>query len=315
MPVGKPNYFQGDISKFKADAFGFFYCNITCPDNLQHPILQTHVSTPNGLRTMAALGSYSDWIFSEEMHNAEKYGYKFEILNGYTFDKGFIFTDFINELYDIRTKYDKSNPMNFISKILMNSQYGKYGMDDNFGNIKIMDKIEFNKFTIDTTNIITNIIEIDDKYLVQYINNNKVDKTLLDNGSETHNINIAIAAATTAYARIFMSQFKNNVNYKIYYSDTDSIFINKGLNESLVSNTELGKLKLEYVIKKAVFLAPKVYCLITESDRFIYKVKGLSHNINLSLNDYETLLAKDSKLEINQEKWFRTLSQDVITII
>ncbi len=165
-------------------------------DNLQHPILQTHVETENGIRTISAIGNYSDWIFSEELYNAEKFGYKFEILNGYTFDKGYIFADFINELYDIRTKYDKSNPMNFISKILMNLQYGKHGMDDNFANIKIMDKIEFDEFITDTTNIITNIIEIDDKYFVQYINNNKVDKTLLDNGSENHNINIAVASAT-----------------------------------------------------------------------------------------------------------------------
>ncbi len=31
MPIGKPTYFQGDIRKIKADAFGFFYCNITTP--------------------------------------------------------------------------------------------------------------------------------------------------------------------------------------------------------------------------------------------------------------------------------------------
>lgn len=321
MPVGKPIYFQGDIRKVKNNAFGFFYCNITTPDNLQHPILQTHVETPNGIRTIAGLGNYSDWIFSEELYNAEKYGYKFEILHGYTFEKGYIFADFINELYNIRTNFPKSDPMNFISKILMNSQYGKYGMDDNFLNIRIMDKIEFEKFMCRENTTTNNIIEIDDKYLVQYINSHKVDKTLLDNASETHNINIAIAAATTAYARIFMSQFKNNPKYKIYYTDTDSIFIGAALDDNLISNTELGKLKLEYVIKKAVFLSSKVYCLITDSDALIYKVKGLSHGATgsqagptLSFSDFETLLAKDSKLEINQEKWFKSLTHDVITI-
>ena len=51
--------------------------------------------------------------------------------------------------------------------------------------------------------------------------------TLLDNGSETHNINIAIAAAITSYARIYMAQFKNSNDFKLYYSDTDSIYIDK----------------------------------------------------------------------------------------
>ena len=79
MPVGKPNYFQGDIRKFKADAFGFFFCNIIVPGNLEHPILQTHVNTNSGVRTIAATGSYSDWIFSEEMYNAMKLGYRFKV--------------------------------------------------------------------------------------------------------------------------------------------------------------------------------------------------------------------------------------------
>jgi len=41
-------------------------------------------------------------IFSEEMYNAIKFGYKFEVLWGYTFDSDYIFTNFVNELYKIR---------------------------------------------------------------------------------------------------------------------------------------------------------------------------------------------------------------------
>lgn len=80
MPVGKPTYFEGDIRKTDPDAFGFFYCNIITPKNLEHPILQTHVKTKSGIRTVAALGQYKDMIFSAEMDNAIKFGYKFEIL-------------------------------------------------------------------------------------------------------------------------------------------------------------------------------------------------------------------------------------------
>jgi DNA polymerase type B, organellar and viral len=56
MPVGNPTYFEGDIRKIDPNAFGFFYCKIIAPDNLEHPILQTHVKTSNGIRTMAPLG-------------------------------------------------------------------------------------------------------------------------------------------------------------------------------------------------------------------------------------------------------------------
>jgi hypothetical protein len=57
MPIGKPIYFEGDIRAIDPNAFGFFYCEIIAPDNLKHPILQTHVNTIGGIRTMAPLGS------------------------------------------------------------------------------------------------------------------------------------------------------------------------------------------------------------------------------------------------------------------
>lgn len=57
MPTGKPVFFSGDIRKVEQDAFGFFYCKITAPDNLKHPILQTHIKTDDGIRTIAPLGT------------------------------------------------------------------------------------------------------------------------------------------------------------------------------------------------------------------------------------------------------------------
>jgi len=57
MPVGKPTYFEGNIRLLNNNAFGFFYCKIIAPDNLDHPILQTHVKTSGGIRTIAPLGA------------------------------------------------------------------------------------------------------------------------------------------------------------------------------------------------------------------------------------------------------------------
>ena len=80
MPVRDIVYFEGDIRKFDSNTFGFFYCKIITPDNLDHPILQKHIKTSNGIRTMSPLGSFEGMIFSCEMDNAIKLGYKFEIL-------------------------------------------------------------------------------------------------------------------------------------------------------------------------------------------------------------------------------------------
>jgi hypothetical protein len=56
MPIGKPTFFEGNIRLIDQNAFGFFFCNITAPNNLEHPILQTHIKTENGIRTIAPLG-------------------------------------------------------------------------------------------------------------------------------------------------------------------------------------------------------------------------------------------------------------------
>jgi hypothetical protein len=56
MPVGLPSYFEGDITTIDPNALGFCYCKIKAPDNLKHPILQTHVKTSGGLRTISPIG-------------------------------------------------------------------------------------------------------------------------------------------------------------------------------------------------------------------------------------------------------------------
>jgi len=206
--------------------------------------------------------------------------------------------------------------MNYIAKILMNSLYGRFGMNDNFVISEIMNKEDYNNFEkLDKNNSIIDVINLDDNILVQSKNPKIELDTLLDNGSEVHNINIAIAAAITGYARIHMSQFKNNNNYNLYYSDTDSAYIDTPLDEHLIG-TNLGLMKLECICDDAVFLAPKVYSLLTNSGEVIKKIKGLSSEVlsEITFDDLLDLLNKDSKIEAKQEKWYKDISSGNISI-
>jgi len=84
-------------------------------------------------------------------------------------------------------------------------------MDDNFSNINIIHKdylADFEKLFLD---VITNRTELGDYFLVEIKNS----ENILEDENSTHNINVAIASAITAYSRILMSQFKNNLNFKI----------------------------------------------------------------------------------------------------
>jgi hypothetical protein len=187
--------------------------------------------------------------------------------------------------------------MNFIAKILLNSLYGRFGMNDNFDSIDVIHKDYYPDFENKFIDQITDKIDLDDHVIVFY----KSSDGLFDDKDE-HNKSVSIAAAITAYSRIHMSQFKNNPKINLYYTDTDSIYTDSKLDESLISNNKLGLLKLENICNKAIFLAPKLYCLLTESEQFIHKVKGLSHDTEIDIKDFENLLFKDTIISKSQTK-------------
>jgi hypothetical protein len=64
----------------------------------------------------------------------------------------------------------------------------------------------------------------------------------------------------------------------------------------LLLPSSLSDLSIGFKVEKnkTIFLAPKLYFLKTKQGRIIYKVKGLSHDIELTLKDFENLLFKES---------------------
>ena len=277
VPVGKPIAFEGDIRKVDPRAQGFFYCEMKTPDNDFYPILQRKVKTLQGIRTIAGLGTWTGWISSYELDNAAKRGYEFKIIRGYKFRTQVIFDKYVNTMYNLRLKYSKDDPMNFVAKLLLNSLYGKFGMKTETTQVTMYDTKDIHdrkvlKFTIkDLRESIQDIFYIDnfvvilEKDVIRFKYNEKED---LYHGLD---VNIAIAATITAGGRIHMSQFKPSgwLNKFLFYTDTDSLICSEKLPSRLVGN-QLGQMKLEHIIKDGVFLAPKVYGFITSFAFFIY---------------------------------------------
>ena len=324
MPIGKPIAFTGDIRKIDVNAFGFFYCNITSPEFIEHPILQRRIETSEGIRTIAGLGSWSGWICSNEMDKAIKLGYQFEIIKGYQFETGDIFSGYINKLYNLRLEYAKGHPMNLIAKLLMNSLYGKFGMKLEITKVEMFDcsddeGVNYFRAALDlygTT--VQDYVKLDDTFVI--IRNALADILYNEELDMYHgqDVNIAIASTITAGARIYMSAFKNRSNFKLYYSDTDSIVIDAQLPVELIGNN-LGQFKLEQVIERAVFLAPKVYGYITAACEAgtgseVIKIKGIKDVSELHIADMEALLIKDSIREFTQEKWYKKVIEGNINI-
>jgi hypothetical protein len=208
---------------------------------------------------------------------------------------------------------------NLIAKLLLNSLYGKFGMKTETTKVEIFNlNIDADKLALKTLldtapNSVKDFIEFDsNKYLFVKDTLSEVFNEDSYHGSD---VNIALASTITAGARIFMSAFKNNPLYNLYYSDTDSIVIDQLLNPRLVG-AALGLLKLEHTISRAVFLAPKVYGFITDDGQEVIKVKGVTHEIasGIHINDLEHLLIQDSNKVFSQQKWYKSLTKGEIGI-
>ena len=73
-----------------------------------------------------------------------------------------------------------------------------------------------------------------------------------------------------------MLKYFNIPNNKLIYSDTDSVTLEKPLDEKYLSSNELGKMKLEDILNESIYIAPKFYGIITDKGDKIIKTKGIS---------------------------------------
>lgn len=193
--------------------------------------------------------------------------------------------------YDVNSLYSKAmcNPMAISvekktlieTKNVFKSEISKY-----YGSYTIFSEIDINK-EISTILMSTNLD-------YDLINEIKQDTgfELLTNFRKVKS-NVAIAAAVTSYARIEMIELKMlliKLNIKLYYTDTDSIFVDKELPSYLIGK-ELGQLKDELnggIIKKAYFLGIKKYGYIDSNNVTHSVFSGVERN-SLTWNEIESI--------------------------
>lgn len=131
-------------------------------------------------------------------------------------------------------------------------------------------------------------------------------------GNDYVQTNIAVGLAITAYSRIIMSQFKNHPSFNLFYSDTDSLFIDQYLPNSFVDNKKLGLYKLEAEYLLFIAIGAKVYGAMDIFGNEYTKVKGFKNK--LDLDNLESLLNKDTVQKLTQQKWFKSMKDGKISI-
>lgn len=99
-------------------------------------------------------------------------------------------------------------------------------MNYSFNSIIIIDHKELkeneNNFNVTNVIILPNTKK-GDKYLITFNDPSDQIITKTDGNKEIHNVNISIASAVTAYARMELSKYKNNpLLHNLYYTDTSA---------------------------------------------------------------------------------------------
>jgi hypothetical protein len=110
-------------------------------------------------------------------------------------------------------KKNTTGALRFISKLLLNSLYGRFGMSPVKYETILNENVDLNQSIYDSTALDGN------SYLI--------DKPLSEFRSMNPLINISIAAAITAYSRIHINKYKNIPDNPCIYTDTDSVILTK----------------------------------------------------------------------------------------
>ena len=173
-----------------------------------------------------------------------------------------------------------------IAKNMLNSFYGKFAQRQNMETTEIVkDYAKMWEIACDESKIVTGMITIElNSMLVNWKLKNENDDT------RQGNVNLAIAAFITSYARIELWRKINEVETEspgcVHYFDTDSIFYvaHDGMN-LLRTGHNLGDLTREIPVdvevKRATFLGPKNYAYVKRNiesgmEETIVKVKGIT---------------------------------------
>ena len=252
MPIGNPVYFEGEY--IEDTCFPLYIVTLTCSFKLKKgkiPCIQLkntlgflpneYIETTDGELVTITLTSVDVKLFFMQYDVNNIYwhgGYKFRRLKG-------LFSNYINYWTNekVQAKKDKNTALYRIAKLMLNSLYGKFGLNPNVRG----------KYPI-----------LDEDGIVRY---KLGEKEIRDS------VYCPVASFITAYSRydiITNSQAIRDYSLKTYgkdyyiYSDTDSIHCLKLSDEELsqimeIDDYKLGAYKKESEAVRGIYIRQKCY--------------------------------------------------------
>ena len=261
FPISRPKKMTYRNIKEIQDREGLMLARIITPPDLDIPILPYR--RDDG-RLIFPLGKWEGMYDYSLIKKALSYGYDIKPLRAWEFDSEFIFKDYVDHFYKLKT--NSSGAEKEIYKFLLNSLYGKWG-----------ERPMRKELITDPDISLQGLLPYDTIF-------GYAIKTYKQN-SAYHLPAISIKVTALAQLQLYklFEQIKQ-LNGTIYYCDTDSVIT----DVRLPTSDKLGHIKLEDTIEEGIFLMPKVYYLkLYDNDEVKIRIKGFTKNIHPHLIDID----------------------------
>ena len=180
-------------------------------------------------------------------------------------------------------KVEKNPGRRKIAKQMLNTLWGKFGQRTNIGKVEYFtDPEPFLKLVMDDKIVIRDIHIVSPLMVrVRYSHDDVYVEPL-------PNINICVAAYTTAMARLQLYSYMEHLGERLIYFDTDSIFFESPIDincETLKTGSAMGELTDELdnndYITEFVSSGAKSYAYTTKNSKDpVVKMKGVTLNYN-----------------------------------
>ena len=280
-----PGRFRRFTYKYEPEYMGFYDATVEVPEGMYIPPLGIVHEVNGGKKFIFPTGVFSGRWSTIELEYAKSLGVKIlKTGKGAIFDSaGFIFRDYVDELYRIRLESPPGTVSNILAKLLLNSCYGRFGLQ------RMREMIEVDCGQLGAIPICE---------LGPPERRMRLVKVPKEVESFT---NVAVAAWVTSQARIHMHKIYLQCQDELYYTDTDSLFTTHYFEDA----KGLGALKMEYKENGgACFLLPKTYQVGKKVVMKGFDRKKIQH---FTHDDFMTALEGDlRRLKIIQAPKFAT---------
>lgn len=233
-------------------------------------------------RTLFPIGRMKAALCSPELEYACVHNDLVKVVHGVLYERADIFSSFVTAIYDLRQEFKSAGNDEYqeFCKYLMNSLYGKFGQK-----AEIWKKIGDCPNEPDRVEILIDA-QKDGIRKLRYLTGTCEE---LVRYGESFDSFPAISSHVTAYARMMLWSLMQKAGKGHYlYCDTDSLIVDAtGLKnlECELSETELGKCKLEQTTQTLIIHGPKDY--VTDAKTVIKGIRKSARQLDAGVYEQE----------------------------